>query len=126
MRLLLDTHIILWVVANDARLSDKARKLLQIPREDVFYSVASLWEIGIKHSYGRLEISPLIISDAMKRSGFVRLPIKDDHIERLLTLPHHHRDPFDRMLVAQADSEPLKLVTSDSRLEAYGAAILMV
>ncbi len=126
MRLLLDTHIILWVVANDARLSDKARKLLQIPREDVFYSVASLWEIGIKHGYGRLEFSPLVISDAMNRSGFVRLPIKDDHIERLLTLPHHHRDPFDRMLVAQADSEPLKLVTSDSRLEAYGTAILMV
>ena len=126
MRLLLDTHIILWILTDEPRLSRDAKELLQTPSRDVFYSVASLWEIGIKFSLGRLKLSPEAVESGMRASGAQRLQIADDHLKRLVTLPHHHRDPFDRMLVAQADSEPLKLVTSDRFLEVYGPTVRVV
>jgi len=126
VRLLLDTQIMLWMLTDDPRLSASARELMRTPARNVHFSVASLWEIGIKHSLGRMVISPAVVSDAMRDSGYQRLQISDEHLNRLVELPHYHRDPFDRMLVAQADSEPLKLVTSDQSLSAYGPAVLTV
>ncbi|AIE88054.1 type II toxin-antitoxin system VapC family toxin [Fimbriimonas ginsengisoli] len=126
MRLLLDTHIAIWVLTDDVRLSQAARELLREPSRNVFYSVVSLWEIGIKHSLGRLDMTPVAVGGGMRDSGFQRLHIADEHLKRLVTLPFHHRDPFDRMLVAQAEAEPLKLVTSDQRLLVYGSTVLLV
>ena len=126
MRLLLDTQVVLWVLTDDPRLSEDARKLLRAPATDVYYSIASLWEIAIKHSLGRFVHSPGSVGDGMKESGYQRLAIADEHLNRLVTLPLHHRDPFDRMLIAQADSEPLKLVTCDRLLQAYGSSVLLV
>jgi PIN domain nuclease of toxin-antitoxin system len=114
------------VLTDDPRLSKEARQLLLTPAKDVYFSVASLWEIGIKFGLGRLDFSPATVGTGMKDSGYQRLQITDDHLQRLVTLPHHHRDPFDRMLIAQADSEPLKLVTSDQLLQVYGSMVLVV
>jgi len=97
-----------------------------MPARDIYFSVASLWEIGIKHGLRRLPLSPGSVATGMKDSGFQRLQITDQHLSRLVTLPFHHRDPFDRMLVAQADSEPLKLVTSDRFLLTYGQSVVVV
>ena len=107
-------------------MSDRVRELLQVPAKDVYFSVASLWEICIKHSLGRLSYSAKVVSEAMKTSGFQRLAITDEHLERLVQLPPYHRDPFDRLLVAQADAEPLKLVTSDKFLACYGSSVVVV
>ena len=126
MRLLLDTQIVLWTLTDDPMLSKDARLLLKTPANNVFFSVASLWEIAIKHSLGRLPFSPVNVRNGMRDSGYQRLQISDEHLSRLVELPHLHRDPFDRMLVAQAISEPLMLVTSDQHLKAYGQSVLIV
>lgn len=126
MRLLLDTHILLWILADDPKLSDSAREMLQIPASNVFYSVASLWEIGIKHGIGKLPVSPRRVGQSLNLSGFSRLAITDDHLEGIGQLPHHHRDPFDRMLVAQAEEEPMAFVTADRRLAVYGPVVRLV
>ena len=127
MRLLLDTHIILWLLDADPKLSNAAKELmLQIPSHHISYSVVSLWEIGIKRGVGRLQWSPTAVGKAMSDSGASRLQLADAHIERISTLPHHHRDPFDRMLIAQAECEPMRLLTSDSKLAVYGPLITLV
>jgi PIN domain nuclease of toxin-antitoxin system len=126
LRILLDTNIIVWLLKDDPRLSKSARELLQTPARNVYFSVASLWEIGIKNCLGRLDLSPGRASEGMRKSGFQRLQITDEHLDRLVLLPAHHRDPFDRMLVAQAFSEPLRLLTSDQLLRVYGENVIVV
>jgi len=118
MRLLLDTHIFLWVVADDRKLSKVARHLIS-EAEDVFVSSASIWEASIKAGLGKLEADVDQLVAAISASGFSELPVKAVHAARVRNLPDIHRDPFDRMLVAQAMHEPLRLLTVDGHLSGY-------
>ena len=123
MELLLDTHVLLWWLMDDARLSDKARGLIADPENTVFASAASAWEIAIKHALGRLTIEgalDAVVSD----EGFVTLPISFTHTLETQALPPIHHDPFDRMLVAQARVEALHLLTADLRVLQYPAPLI--
>jgi PIN domain nuclease of toxin-antitoxin system len=113
-RLLLDTHALLWFVANDASMSATARTLIETA-DDVFVSVASAWETAIKVHLGKLTVdapsAEAFFDEQMQTNGFTYLPIAPAHVFRAAALPLHHRDPFDRMLIAQAIVEGLSLVT---------------
>ncbi len=125
MRLLLDTQALIWALEGDKRLSRIARETLEDPANQRFVSMASGWEMAIKTGLGKLD-PPLPLPDLfpaeLERLGFGILPIKARHVHRLLDLPHHHRDPFDRMLVAQALSEGLTVVGNDAAFDGYGVA----
>jgi len=121
-RLLLDTHVFLWWRANDPSLKAAARTAIA-EADAVFVSAATAWEAGIKAARGRLEI-PDSVEAGVLDSGFERLPIRFAHAEAAAALPLHHADPFDRMLVAQAQVEALTFVTHDRRLATYEVAIL--
>lgn len=115
--LLLDTHVVIWWRTDDARLADRARRAIaEAPA--VFVSAASAWEVAIKQGLGRLRL-PESFSHGVEDSGFHMLPVHFAHAELAGTLPRHHRDPFDRMLVAQAKIERLTLVTHDEALRPY-------
>jgi PIN domain nuclease of toxin-antitoxin system len=120
--LLLDTHVFLWWRSDDRRLGDAAREAIA-HAELVFVSAASAWEAAIKQALGRLEL-PDSFQAGVAESGFERLSVTFPHADRAGALPPHHRDPFDRMLVAQAIEEHLTLVTHDAALAAYDVPIL--
>lgn len=104
MRILLDTHALLWWRADDPRLPRSAERLIMNPRNEVFFSVVSLWEMAIKRGLGKLEFPGSLTEFATGLStnqGFLFLPLEVSHLERLERLPRHHRDPFDRLLIAQ-------------------------
>lgn len=122
VRLLLDTHVFLWWRSDVGRMREAARNGIAAA-EAVFVSVASAWEAAIKISLGRLEL-PSRFETGVVDSGFAKLPITFAHAEAVATLPQHHRDPFDRLLVAQAASENLTLVTHDQKIGAYDVSIL--
>lgn len=122
MRLLLDTHVLLWWLADDPALSVQARRLIANEPE-VLVSAASVWEIAIKRALGKLEV-PEDLLEAIDASGIGRLPIGLEHAVIAGALPRHHDDPFDRMLVAQARHEGLTLLTSDARIASYAVAVL--
>lgn len=124
MRVLLDTQLVLWAMAEPDKLPPAARR--QIDEAQVFVSAASLWEIAIKASLGKLTVEPESIRTTIAPSGFDELPITGAHAVRVKTLPWHHRDPFDRLLVAQALVEPLILLTADGILAAYGDGVHVV
>ncbi|MBE7422681.1 MAG: hypothetical protein EFKGCFLK_00892 [Rhodocyclaceae bacterium] len=128
MRLLLDTHLVLWWEANHPRLSADAKKLIRAEAESVFVSRASLWEIAIKIANGRLRLDVAKFVRSVEKHGFEWLDIRNEHILAVASLPtfEDHRDPFDRMLVAQSLTEPLLLLTADSALARYGAAVRVV
>jgi PIN domain nuclease of toxin-antitoxin system len=122
MKVLADTHAILWWLAGDERLSRTARRILENPANRRLVSVASLWEIGIKLSAGKLLDEGLtlrIIADSLNEQEFVVLPIRLEALLRLDQLPWIHRDPFDRMLIAQAMEEEIPLLTADSKISRY-------
>lgn len=119
MRLLLDTHALLWALEDSPKLSKKARTLIVDRRNEVIVSAASAWEIAIKRSLGRLE-APNELERAVRACGFAPLAIDFASTERLAELPPHHADPFDRLLVAQCLVEDAKLVTKDKELRRYG------
>jgi PIN domain nuclease of toxin-antitoxin system len=121
-RLLLDTYIFLWWRGEPARLLPDVRSIISTA-DIVFVSAASAWEAAIKVSLGRLEL-PDTVESGVLASGFEKLLVTFSHAERVTSLPHHHRDPFDRMLVAQAQAEGLTLVTHDRLLEPYDVEIL--
>ena len=127
MRVLLDTHIALWAVTGHASLSKQAKAII-LDADDVFVSVASTWEIAIKHALGKgdMPVSAEQALQAFKDAGYVMLDIKPQHTLRVEQLPPIHRDPFDRMLVAQALCEPLILVTCDPLVAQYGSGVLKV
>lgn len=125
MRLLLDTHIYLWVVVADPRLSAKAREKIE-NAEQVFVSAASIWEIGIKAQLGKVDAEPDQLVAAIGQSGFSELPVRAVHGAAAARLPLHHRDPFDRLLVAQALTEPLLLLTADTVLTNYGDVVVLI
>ena len=120
MRLLLDTHGLLWWLADDRKLTKNARAIIANPDNDVFVSSASLWEIAIKAALGRLEVELDDLEGAIARNGFRSLPIGFRHALTAGRLPALHRDPFDRMLVARASVEELRVVSHDRVFERYG------
>ena len=127
MKLLLDTQAFLWWLADDARLSKRARKAIADPERAVYLSSASAWEIATKHRIGRLADARELLADfsgILARAGFVELPITAKHAVLAGTLAGAHRDPFDRMLAAQALCESLEIVTADEAIGVLGARCL--
>jgi PIN domain nuclease of toxin-antitoxin system len=120
VRLLLDTHVLLWWLSDDRKLAQPAREIIANPDNDVLVSSASAWEISIKAALGRLEIELDSLETAIERNGFRPLPIGVRHALAVGRLPNVHRDPFDRMLVAQAKVEELRIVSHDRVFERYG------
>jgi PIN domain nuclease of toxin-antitoxin system len=125
MRLLLDTQIYLWFLADSARLSKAAKQEIQ-RADDVFVSAASIWEASIKAALGKLAVDPEKLVEGILASGFTEMPILAAHGVLASTLPPHHRDPFDRMLVAQAMAEPAHLLTADSTLGQYSELVRVI
>ena len=131
MRLLLDTHIALWAVAGDPRLPTRGVDLIADPVNEVFVSVASLWEIAIKHALARggPNDMPIPAREALgyfRSAGYRPLDIAPEHAVAVERLPFLHADPFDRILVAQALAVPLRLLTHDARVAAYSDSIIVV
>ena len=119
---LLDTHAFLWLATDDERLSHAARELVLDPSTELFLSVGSVWEIAIKKSLGRMELTiPLsrLVEEQLKHLRTNLLEIRCEHALLVETLPFHHRDPFDRLLIAQAIQENLPLLSADKQLDAY-------
>jgi PIN domain nuclease of toxin-antitoxin system len=125
MRILLDTHIYLWWLEDSPLLSKAARKVID-GAVTVYVSSASLWEAMIKISLGKLEADPAELVAGIRASGFIPLSIAPEHTLTLARLAHHHKDPFDRMLLCQAITEPLRLVTADSLLQSYSDLVITV
>ena len=131
MKLLLDTHIAVWVVLDSPRLSARARDLISAPGTDVYVSAVSLWEIAIKHGLNRTGPNAMPISARQahawfEASNFQSLPVSDAHALAVETLPLHHGDPFDRLLIAQAKAEPMRLLSHDAAMAAYGELVVTV
>jgi PIN domain nuclease of toxin-antitoxin system len=120
VRLLLDTHVLLWWLSDDRKLVKEGREIIANPNNDIFVSAASAWEISIKAALGRLEIELDNLEDAIVRNGFRPLPIGLRHAVTAGRLDNIHRDPFDRMLIAQASVEELRVVSHDRVFERYG------
>jgi PIN domain nuclease of toxin-antitoxin system len=123
VNLLLDTHILLWWLGDDPTLSTSARAAIADGEHLVFVSAASIWEIRIKEALGKLTI-PANFQKVLEQQPFVALDITVEHAHTLATLPRHHRDPFDRMLVAQAVVENLTLVSRDGQIPKYPVRVL--
>ncbi len=128
MRLLLDTHLLLWALARPERLDRETRASIEDTGNDVLFSAASLWEIAIKSALGRADftVAPDAVLSAALQTGFIELPVRAATAARVATLPPHHRDPFDRLLVAQAIDEPAQLYTADPLLEPYSELVRLV
>ncbi len=123
MRLLLDTHAFLWWVSDFRQIAESARQAIANPDSEVFVSAVSGWEIAIKKAKGRLA-APDNLAAVVEEKRLAHLPLTFDHAERAATLPPHHSDPFDRMLIAQALAEGLIMVTRDSRIPLYDVPTL--
>ena len=119
MRLLLDSHTLLWSFWNSPRLGTRSRDAIRDPDNEALVSVASIWELAMKRVSGRLD-APSDLLNACHEQGFALLSIEPLHAEQAANLPMHHRDPFDRMLVAQAQAEGLVIVTADAQMRRYG------
>jgi PIN domain nuclease of toxin-antitoxin system len=125
MRLLLDTHIFYWSFYEQYRLSHKALKLIE-NAEEIFVSSATIWEIAIKVRIGKMNADLEELLTYIDESGFQELPVFSRHAMLVAKLPMHHADPFDRLLIAQAISEPLHLVTVDGQLQPYSELVIQV
>jgi PIN domain nuclease of toxin-antitoxin system len=125
---LVDTHLLLWAVARSRRLPREARSLILDAANEVFYSAASIWEVAIKSALRRRDftVNPSVLVRALGQSGFSELPVTAEHAARVAGLPTVHRDPFDRLLVAQSLAEPMTLLTDDAILVGYGPLIQVV
>ena len=119
MRLLLDSHTLLWWLSDVPRLGRIAYDAIESPSNEVFVSAVSMWELGVKRRKGQLDAPDDLVSIVEQR-GFTPLPLSLFHAEQATNLPMHHHDPFDRMLVAQAQAEGLTIVTTDDALRRYG------
>lgn len=128
MNLLLDTHVALWAITDHPRLSSRARQLILAPRATVWVSAVTVWEITIKHGLGRGDM-PVSGEDALlyfRQSGYRFLAVEPEHAAAVEGLPAHHPDPFDRLLVAQALVEPMRLITHDVLVARYSDTIIEV
>ena len=128
MKLLLDSHLLLWAAGQNERLSAEARTLLDDPGNELVFSAASLWEITIKRGLGRadFQVDPRLLRRGLLDNGYVELQISSQHAIAVDTLPPLHKDPFDRLLVAQAQVEGLLLLTHDREIAAYPGPIRLV
>jgi PIN domain nuclease of toxin-antitoxin system len=128
VRLLLDTHIALWALVDSPRLPAKARLLILAPDNEVVVSAASVWEIAIKHGLAKknMPVSGAEAKSWFTRAGYTLLPVTADHAALVEELPPHHADPFDRILIAQALDEPLRLVTHDPTVARYSDTVILV
>lgn len=122
MRLLLDTQILLWWLSDSPSLSARARAMIRNAENTVFVSAVSLWEIWLKQSLGKLQV-PVDFIDRLAAEHFENLPLAASQTQQVSSLPWHHRDPFDRMLIAQAQVEKLVFLTADQALAAYGDVV---
>lgn len=123
MRFLLDTHSLLWFLSGDAGLTERARRLIENPDYDILVSIASLWEIAIKHSLGKLKLAqPFeeIFPHQLEINSLSLLSVRLPHVVRVASLPFHHRDPFDRLLIAQSLSEEVPVLSADDAFDDYG------
>ena len=121
MRVLLDTHLLLWALSQPSKLSPSTRK--QILAAEVYVSAASIWEVSIKSALGKLAAKASDVLAEIEPAGFTLLPISGEHAAKVAELPMPHKDPFDRMLVAQASVEPMLLLTNDEALRGYGSFV---
>ncbi len=128
MRLLLDTHLLLWAAEDSPRLSSVARALLSDPQNDLSFSAASIWEVAIKAGQRRagFQVDPRVLRRALTDNGYEEIAVTSDHCVAILGLPPIHGDPFDRILIAVAIAEGLTLLTSDSTVAQYPAPIRLV
>lgn len=128
MNLLLDTHVALWAITDSPKLAKKARELIESPKSTVWISSATVWEIGIKYSLGRgdMPVSGQAALLYFQESGYRFLPIAPEHAAAVEELPAHHTDPFDRILVAQALVEPMRLVTHDPIVARYSDTAIKI
>lgn len=128
MRLLLDTHVLLWALGDPARLDSAIRDRLEDAANEVLFSAASIWEIAIKARLGRADftVHPEQVAREARMTGFVELRVSADAAARVADLPLHHRDPFDRLLVAQAIAEPARLYTVDPLLPPYSELVELI
>ena len=133
MKLLLDTHIILWALNDNPKLSSQARELIMDAGNDIYYSSASIWETTIKYMSkpDKIRISGSKLSDLCREMGYQMLPIADNHVKALEMLVYHnqnqvHNDPFDRIMIAQAKADGLKFVTHDSKIPFYEESCVIV
>ena len=123
-RILLDTHLLLWAVADPRKLPPGARN--RIDAAEVYVSAVSIWEVSIKAALGKLSADPAELLAEIEPAGFILLPVSGEHAAAVARLPAVHMDPFDRMLVAQAKTEPLLLLTNDSILAGYGDCVELI
>jgi PIN domain nuclease of toxin-antitoxin system len=128
MKLLLDTHLLLWAAGQPDRLSAAALKLIEAPRNELLFSAASIWEVVIKRGLGRsdFQTDPRLLRRGLLDNGYSELPVLSDHVVALDTLPLIHKDPFDRLMVAQAIVEGITLLTADSVVAQYRGPVRMV
>lgn len=128
MKLLLDTHLLLWVASDSGRLSQDTRALINAQENELFFSAASLWEIAIKHSLGRedFQADARLLRRGLLDNGYSELPIGSEHAVSIDSLPPIHKDPFDRILIAQAMVEGITLLTADSLVASYPGPIRKV
>jgi len=128
MRLLLDTHILLWALVEPDRLGAEARAMIEDPDNEVLFSAASIWEVAIKAGLGRPDFpfDPHEVARGAVEAGFTELPVRADAAAQVASLPPHHRDPFDRLLVAQAMAGPLRLLTADPLLPPYSELVTLL
>lgn len=127
MKALVDTHVMLWWMAGDARLSERARGLLADPGVELLWSIASSWELAVKVAVGKLQLTGGLqpfLTDVVSGQGLGLRPVHQADCVRLAGLPLHHRDPFDRMLVAQAQADDIPLLSADPKLRTYDVDLL--
>ena len=126
MNILADTHILLWSIYDDDKLSDKAKSYLIDGKNRFYYSLISIWEVAIKNNIGKMPIPAEDLLEGCDEMGFVPLPLKKEHILQLRSLSEwEHRDPFDRMLVAQAEAEKLQFLTEDRKILEYTSPCIL-
>lgn len=128
MRLLVDTHLLLWAAAGSHRLGAATRLLLEDPQHDVHYSAVSFWEMAIKATLRRqdFQVDLALLRSTLPAMGLKELPVRSEHAVAVVELPPIHRDPFDRLLVAQSIVEPMVLLTNDTALAGYGPMVRVV
>ncbi|MBV1825628.1 MULTISPECIES: type II toxin-antitoxin system VapC family toxin [Komagataeibacter] len=124
MKVLLDTHALLWWLSDSDRLGDNAREIIADPAHDILVSVVSLWEIAIKIRIGKLDADINDILAAIPGEGFSLLQIQPEHLKILMSLPMHHRDPFDHLLMAQAQAEHATFLSEDGQMDYYSIKII--
>lgn len=126
MRLLLDTHVLVWCLSGDRKLPPATAELIRDPATDVYFSAVSIWEVAIKSALGKMRADANVMLKYLVDEGFKELPVMARHTVATVTLPMHHRDPFDRLLVAQSRMESLRLLTDDRIMALYGEPVVLV